>query len=654
MLMASCQHQNPFFRGWNTPYGIPPYDEIRVTDYIPAIEEGIRRQEACIEEIVFNPEAPTFQNTVAALDLSGEMLDKVNGVLFNISESDRTPELDEVVRSALELLSGHEDNISFNRALFARIEALLPAADSLDREQQMVLKRYYQDFVRAGVNLPSDKQDSLRSINAKIASKCQQISNNVLNENNAFEKRFGFSISAYPEKMTTTADRALRRAYNEAYQARGRRSNARLCLEVLQLRAQKAAILGYPDFASWQLEDKMARDPATVDGFLAEIMEAATAKARRELSELQALMDKDIQAGLLPEGSVIEQWDWWYYAEKLRREHYSLDDSELRPYFCIDSVVKGAFLAADRLYGVTMKKLENVPSYNPGTVATYEVQVRDGGYRGIFTADYFPRESKRGGAWMNNVREQYCDAERRDVRPIVCNVANLPRYCNVDDVRTVFHEFGHALHALLSRCRYKKVSGTNVTRDFVEMFSQFNENWAFQRELLESYARNDKGELIPDSLVEKISEASKFNQGFMTTELCAASILDMKWHELGEIPSEAFDDPEAWIDKFESGVCEDMGLIAQIAPRYRTTYFNHIYSSGYCAGYYGYLWSEVLDKDAFGIFEKNGLWNRELALKFRRTFLERGGAEEPMTLFEEFAKRPPEPAAMLRARGLTD
>ena len=644
---------NPFLRGWDTPYGIPPYDEIEVSDYLPAIREGIKRQEKSIESIVSNPQAPTFQNTIAPLELSGELLDRVSGVLFNVVETDRTPELEEVVDEALGLLSAHDDNINFNRALFARIEALLPGKDSLSLEQQMVLKRYYEDFVRCGVNLPSDKQDSLREINAKLASKCQQISNNVLSDNNAFEQRFGFSVSAYPEKMTTTADRGLRRAYNEAYKSRGRSAeNARLCLEVLALRAQKASILGYPDFASWQLEDKMAHDPATVDGFLKNIMSAAVAKAREDLEQLQALMDSDIKAGLLPEGSVIEQWDWWYYAERLRREHYALDDSLVRPYFHIDSVAKGAFLAAEWLYGVKMKKLEGVPSYNPGAVTTYEVQDADGEHLGIFTTDYFPRESKRGGAWMNNVREQYFDSEGRDVRPIVCNVANLPPYCNVDDVNTVFHEFGHALHALLTRCHYKKVSGTNVTRDFVEMFSQFNENWAFQKELLLRYAINDGGEVIPDALVEKINAASRFNQGFMTTELCAASILDMKWHELREIPSEAFDDPLAWIDRFEAEACASMGLIPQIAPRYRTTYFNHIYSSGYCAGYYGYLWSEVLDKDAFSIFQKNGLWNRALALKFRMTFLERGGSAEPMDLFFDFALHRPEPEAMLRSRGL--
>ena len=394
----------------------------------------------------------------------------------------------------------------------------------------------------------------------------------------------------------------------------------------------------------------MAHDPQTVDAFLAGIMKAAVAKAKVELADMQAIMDQDIKAGKLPAGSKIEPWDWWYYAEKVRKVKYDLDESETRPYFKMDNVVNGVFIAAKTLYGVNMEKLEGVPSYNPEKVTTYKVTADDGSLIGIFTTDYFPRASKRGGAWMNNIRDQYVDAQGNDIRPIIVNVGNLSEYLSIDEVQTAFHEFGHALHGLLSKCHYPSVSGTNVTRDFVEMFSQFNENWAFQPELLAQYAKNDKGEVIPAELVEKINNALKFNQGFMTTELCAASILDMKWHELSSV--EGVD-----IDSFEKKACSQMGLIPEIAPRYRSTYFNHIFGgSGYNAGYYGYLWAEVLDKDAFSIFEASpaGVWDLELAKKFKETFLEKGGSEEPMVLFKSFAGREPDSAAMLRGRGLTD
>ena len=333
----------------------------------------------------------------------------------------------------------------------------------------------------------------------------------------------------------------------------------------------------------------------------------------------------------------------------MRKIKYDLDESLTKPYFHIDRVTEGVFLAAKKLYGINMEKIEGVPSYNPAVVTTYKVTAEDGSLIGIFTTDYHPRDSKRGGAWMNNIREQYVDAEGNMVRPIIVNVCNHGEYLTIDEVSTMFHEFGHALHGLLSQCNYKAVSGTNVTRDFVEMFSQFNENFAFQPDLLAEYAINDKGEVIPAELIEKINNSLKFNQGFMTTELCAASILDMEWHKLTSY--EGID-----VDAFEAAACEKMGLIKEIAPRYRTTYFNHIFSSGYAAGYYGYLWAEVLDKDAFSIFEAspNGVWDQELALKFKQTFLEKGGSEEPMTLYKSFAGREPDTKAMLVRRGLID
>lgn len=656
LVMTACSNRtNPFLTEWDTPFGIPPFDKIEVSDYIPALEAGIEQQNKEIDAIVSNPEAPTFENTIAPLELSGEILAKVSGVLYNVSETDRSDALDAVLDEAIPMLSEHSDNISFNKALYNRIAAIYNADQSnLTREQQVVLKKHFDSFAREGIGLDESKQAELREINAKMASLTQKIGNNILAESNAFAEKFGFSVSAYPDKMTSTEDRELRRQYNEAYKMRGHNGNeydnSELILELLRQRIRKAQILGYDTPAAYTLADKMAATPQTVDNFLAGIMTAANAKSKEELADMQALMDEDIKAGKLPAGSKIEQWDWWYYAEKVRKAKYAIDENEVKQYFKAENVVNGIFTAAKMLYGVNAEKLEGVPSYNPDCVTTYKLTYDDGSLIGIFTTDYFPRPSKRGGAWMNNIREQYFDADGNDVRPIIVNVGNLSEYMSIDDVQTAFHEFGHALHGLLTKCHYRSVSGTSVTRDFVEMFSQFNENWAFQPELLALYAKNDKGEVIPDALVKKINNSLKFNQGFMTAELCAASILDMKWHELSNV--EGID-----IDKFEAQVAKEIGLIPEITFRYRSTYFNHIFGgSGYNAGYYGYLWAEVLDKDAFSIFEAsaNGVWDHALATKFKETFLEKGGSEEPMVLYKSFAGREPDSRAMLRGRGLID
>ncbi len=650
--LTAC-HQNPFLQEWDTPYGIPPFDKIKTTDYIPAIKAGIEQQQAEIDAIVANPEAPTFENTIAALELSGNILSKVVGVLYNVSETDQTPELDAVLDEAIPLMTEHESAMSFNKALYQRVAAVYNADQSgLTREQQMVLKKHFDGFEREGIGLPEDLQAELKAIDSELAVKTQKIGNNILAESNAFKEKFGISVSEYPTAMTTTEDRELRKAMFEAYTTRGHHGNENdncaLLLDVLRLRARKAAILGYGNFAEYQLANKMAGNPETVDNFLADIMKAAVKSAKVEIYDMEKVA-----------GHAIEPWDWWYYAEKVRKAKYDLDDDQIRPYFKIDNVVKGIFTAAHTLYGINAGLLEGVPSYNPAVVKTYKITDAEGALVGIFTTDYHPRSSKRGGAWMNNVRDQYFDAEGNEVRPIIVNVGNLAQNLSVDEVQTVFHEFGHALHGLLTKCHYASVSGTSVTRDFVEMFSQFNENWAFQPWLLKQYAINDNGEVIPDELVAKINGALKFNQGFMTTELAAASILDMKWHELKYIPADV--DPSAFVDQFEAKACKEMGLIKEIVPRYRTTYFNHIFSSGYSAGYYGYLWSEVLDKDAFSIFEKecvgpDGEWNMDktvaLARKFKETFLERGGGEEPMVLYKTFAGREPDSKAMLRGRGL--
>lgn len=653
MTMAACTSTNPFLTEWNTPYGIPPFNLIQYSHYVPAVKAGIEQQQAQIDAIIANQEAPSFENTVAALELSGDILNKVTGVLYNVSETENCPELEAIVEEVTPLLTEHEDNIWMNKGLYLRVKSVADGDQSAySAEQKTVLKEMLRKFERNGIALPEDAQARLREINTEMSSKINKIGNNILAESNAFKAEFGISVGFYPDAMTTTEDRALREKMFKAYSSRGHNGNdndnRQLVLDVMRLRIEKAKLMGYENPADYVLEAKMAHDHQTVDAFLGDLIVAAVAKAKEEIVDMQAIMDEDIKAGKLAQGSTIQPWDWWYYAEKVRKVKYDLDESLTKPYFKADKVREGMFLAAKKLYGVNAEELTGVPSYNP-EVTTYKLTYDDGSLIGIFTTDYFPRDSKRGGAWMNNVRGQYFDADGNEVRPIIVNVGNMDEYMSVDNVQTVFHEFGHALHGLLTKCHYPSVSGTNVKGDFVETFSQINENWAFDPELLAAYATNDKGEVIPADLVAKINNSLKFNQGFMTTELVAASILDMKWHELTELPADAGIE---FVDEFENKVCAEMGLIDEIIPRYRTTYFNHIFGSGYNAGYYGYLWAEVLDKDMFEKFEQEGVWNKALATQFKETFLEKGGSEEPMELFRSFMGRDPETAPFLRGRGL--
>ena len=663
---ASCSRNNPFLEEWNTPYGIPPFDEIQLSDYIPAVTAGIEQQKKELDSILANPDAPTFENTVAAYEYSGEILTKVSLVLFNLQETEGNEEMDKVVEEATALMTAHEDEMSMNKAFFERVKAVYDADQSgLTREQQMVLKNLYESFTRSGVALDEASQERLKDINQKIAAAQQKFGTNLLAENNAFKETFGVPVSAYPAEMTGCEDRDRREAMFKAYSSRGNNGNEydnkALCLEILKLRAEKARMLGFDTFAAYQLDNKMARNPQTVDSFLGQIMGPAASKAVEEIADMQEIMDEDIAAGKLAEGSTIQPWDWFYYAERVRQRKYALDEELTKPYFKMENVRHGVFAAAEKIYGVKVEPLSGVPVYNEA-VDAFKVTDADGSLLGIFMTDYFPRDSKRGGAWMTNFRDQYIDAQGNDIRPIIINVGNmsapkdsLPALFTIDEVETVFHEFGHALHGLVTKCTYPSVSGTSVARDFVETFSQFNENWAFQPEILAEYAKHyQTGETIPDTLVAKILKAEKFNQGFMTSELCAASILDMKWHELTEeeLARMSEGDQAANVAAFEAKVCQEMGLPEQIIPRYRTTYFNHIFNSGYSAGYYSYLWAEVLDKDAFEYFRQQGIYNPEVARSFRENLMERGGSEEPMVLYVRFRGAEPDPGALLRARGL--
>ena len=647
-MLAACNNQpkNIFLQEWDTPYGTAPFSKIAVSDYMPAFQAGLEEQKANVQKIIDNSAAPTFENTIQALEQASPILDKVTGVFFNLAESDSTPEMQAIEEEMTPKLTEAENEIYMNDKLFARVKAVYDQSASLTREQQMAVKKIYQSFERNGVALDEAGKKRFAEISTRLATLSQKFGQNLLAENNAFKEATGLTVSEYYDFMSSCEDRAKREQVFKAYSARGNNGNANdnnaIVLEILKLRAEQAELLGYPNFAAFQLSNKMAGDPTTVDNFLQPIMDASMKKAKEEMADMKKLA-----------GHKIEAWDYSYYAEKVRAQKYALDESQTKPYFQADSVLKGVFTAAEKIYGIKIEEAPEVEVYNP-EVKAYKLSNPDGSLLGIFYRDYYSRSTKRGGAWMNNFREQ-----ETGVRPIIVNVCNfpaptaeVPSQLTIDNVQTAFHEFGHALHGFLTQCNYKTVSGTNVARDFVEMFSQFNENFAFVPEILAVYAKDYRnGNPIPTELVEKIQKSLKFNQGFTTGELCAASILDMKWHELSSAELAQFTDAQS-IRDFETKVCKEMGLVDEIIPRYRTTYFNHIFNSGYSAGYYSYLWSEVLAVDAWEKFKEDGVFNKATADSFRKTFLEKGGSEEPMVLYKQFRGAEPDPSALMRARGL--
>ena len=657
MTIVSCNNSNPFLTEWETPYGIPDFSVVQEKHYEPAVKAGIAQQQAEIDEIIANQDAPTFENVVVAYEKSGSILARVTGVLFNVSETDATESLQKIVEQVLPMLSEHSNDIFMNPDFFAKVKVLYDDMENLglNQEQKMVLKKMYNSFVKNGVALEGEAQARMREINKELSSLEFTFGNNLLAENNAFADKFGLSISEYAGAMAVTEDRARREEMFKAYASRGNNGNENdtkeIITKIMALRIEKAKLLGYETPAAFILSDKMAQTPETVDTFLADLMAPAVIKAKGEIADMQLMMDEDVKAGVLPEGSKIEAWDWAYYAEKVRKAKYALDEEQLRPYFKMENVRQGVFNTVTRLWGLQFEKVEDAPIYHP-EVEAFKVSDADGSLIGILLTDYYPRSTKRGGAWMNNFVEQEV-IDGVDIRPVIVNVGNFakptedkPSLLTLDQVGTLFHEFGHALHGLLSKCTYGSVAGTSVARDFVELPSQIMENWAFQPEVLATYAFHyETGEVIPAELVEKINAAGTFNQGFMTTELVAASILDLKWHMLSSVEGI---DPIA----FEAEACKAMGLIDEIIPRYRTTYFNHIFNSGYSAGYYSYLWAEVLDKDAFEMFKQNGIFDPATATSFRSNILEKGGSDEPMTLYRNFRGADPDPSALVKARGL--
>ena len=680
-MMYSCATQtesNPFLSEFQTPNGVPPFDQIKLEYYEPAFQKGIEEQNANIQAIIDNAEAPTFDNVIVAFEQSSPILDRVGGVFFNLTEAETTDGLSALDMKMAPVLSEHSDNISLNQALFKKINAVYQQRESLSltREQERLLEKIYKDFVRSGAGLPAEKQERLREINKQLSTLGITFGNHVLNENNAFklyvEKEE--DLSGLPQWFRESAaaeakadgqegkwlftlhnasrlpflqyadNRALREQIYKAYINRGNNNdendNKSTIAEIVRLRLEKANLLGFDCYSNFVLDTKMAKNSATVMEFLNNLWSYALPKAKAEAAELQKLMDKE------GKGEKLEAWDWWYYTEKLRKEKFNLEEEDLKPYFKLENVREGAFTVANKLYGITLTKMEGVPVYHPD-VEVFEVKDRDGSQLGIFYVDYFPRAGKRGGAWMSNYRDQ-----QGDVRPHICNVCSFtkpvgdtPSLLTLDEVETLFHEFGHALHGLLTKCQYKSTSGTSVVRDFVELPSQINEHWATEPEVLKMYATHyQTGEVMPDALIEKVLQQKTFNQGFITTELLAAAILDMNLHNLTS--TEGLD-----VLAYEKEAMDKLGLIPQIAPRYRTTYFNHIIG-GYSAGYYSYSWANVLDNDAFEAFKENGIFDPETANSFRSNILEKGDSDDPMTLYKNFRGQEPQLEPMLKNRGL--
>lgn len=676
--------QNPFFKAYSTPFGVPPFTDIKAEHFEPAFTEGMKQQAAEIAAITAQKSKPTFANTILALENSGDLLNRVGTVFFNYNSANTNETLQKIAQILSPKISKHRDDIQLNKALFERVKAVYDqrAQLKLTGEQIKLLEKTYKGFVRSGAALAADKQERLRKINEEVSLLTLKFGQNLLAENNNYtlvvDKKE--DLSGLPSSLIAAAaddakkrkmegkwvftlqnpsimpflqyadNRSLREQIFKAYLERGNHNDAFdnkiIMSKIVALRAEKAALLGYENHAAYVLEESMAKTPAKVQELLNQLWTATVPVTQQEAAELQALMDKE------GKNEKLEGWDWRYYAEKLRKQKYDLDEEELRPYFSLDNVRQGIFTLCKKLYGLSFEPRTDIPVYHEEATA-YEVKEANGQHVGVMYMDFHPRASKRGGAWMTSYREQKMENGKRiaPVVSIVCNFSrpagNAPALLSLDETRTFFHEFGHALHGLLSNVNYGSLAGTSVPRDFVELPSQIMENWSTEPEMLKLYAKHyQTGEVIPDALIEKMKKSSLFNQGFATSEYLAASLLDMSYHTLkpGQTPTDVL--------AFEKASMDKIGLISQIPPRYRTTYFQHIFAGGYSAGYYSYIWSAVLDADAFEVFKEKGLFDQNSAQSFRKNVLERGGTDEPMTLYRKFRGAEPDIKPLLRRRGL--
>jgi peptidyl-dipeptidase Dcp len=673
---------NPFFSEWTAPFGAPPFDQIKEEHYLPAFEAGMAAQKKEIEAITASADKPTFANTLEALERSGALLTKVANVFFMYTSNHTNEALQRLQQEVAPLLAKHNDDIALDPKLFARVKAVSDEREKLGLgpEESRLLEKTYKDFIRGGAALDEAKKAELRKVNEELTVLQVKFGQNVLKEDNGFslvldkaEDLAGLTadvIAAAAEAAKArglegkwiftlhkpscipffqySGRRDLREKLFKAFISRGNNGNEydnkAVAAKIAGLRVVRANLLGYKTHADYVLEENMAKTAAGVTKLLDQVWKPALATAKTEARELQAMMNAEGIPG------PLQPWDWWYYAEKLKKAKYDLDDEILRPYFELEAVRQGAFEVAHKLWGLTFTKRTDIPVYHPD-VEVFEVKEADGTHVGILYSDYFPRASKRGGAWSSALREE-CVLDGKKVTPIIYNVGNFtkptadkPSLLTFEEASTLFHEFGHALNDLLSNVTYRSLSGTNVPRDFVELGSQIMENWAGDPEVIKMYAKHyQTGQPIPQELVDKIKKAGYFNQGFITTEYMSACYLDMDWHTLAE-------QKEQDAIAFENASMKRIGLIPEIVVRYRTPYFQHIFSGGYAAGYYSYIWCEVLDKDAFEAFKETSLFDPKTARSFRENIYAKGGSDEPMNLYKAFRGREPRVEPLLRSRG---
>lgn len=674
--------QNPFLTPYPDKYQIPPFEQITTSDFIPAIKAGIEEQQENIKKIVENKATPDFDNTILPLENISPILDRVAGVFFHYDSALSTDEFASMAEEAIPLLNEAENNLNLNEPLFKKIKEVYEKRNEMDITpvQKRVIEKYYRQLAEQGAALPEDKKKELIKVNEELSKLFIQYNKNLLNAtNNFFVTVYDpADLSGLPESSVSMAaeeaksrgldglwvftlhapsrlpvlqysdNRGLREAIYKGYTSLasyGENNNYPVIEKIIKLRAEKARIMGFDNFAQMMTSRVMAGTPEAATDLLMQVFEPAVSRSHEEVADMQAIVDSENG------GFKIAPWDYYYYAEKVKKQKYDLDESEVRPYFSLENVMNGLFTAAEKLYGIKMVELPDAPHYMDEVTVYEVVDANTGEHIAIFMTDYFPRASKRQGAWMEQLQSSglYEDGMRR---PIVYNVGNFtppagdtPSLLTIDEVETTFHEFGHALQAILSQAPYRSIAGTNVDRDYVELCSQFNEHWAFAPELLKTYAKHYKtGEVIPDDLIKKLNDSSKFNQGFVTTELAGAALLDLEW---GKHNGENVNVPV-----FEAVVSEKIGMPEEITFRYRSPYFKHIFGDdGYASGYYTYLWSQVLEADAFELFEQNGIFDPETAKSFKTYILETGDTEDPMVLFEKFRGHKPDAHALLRLRG---
>ena len=701
LFIVSCQQEskmdpniNPFFQEWNTPYEVPPFLDIKDEHYMPAYEQGMKENLEEIDLIVNNTEAPTFANTIEELERTGKLLSRVGRVFSNLASSNTNPQLQELQRELSPMLSAHYDKISLNEGLFNRVDAIYQNRENIDltSEQAKLLNDTRKGFVRSGALLSKDQKDRISEINSKISGLSTSFGQNLLAETNGFEliledsdldglsdgviaaaadaasqkmdsaesdeekdkynDKYVFTphrSSMYPF-LTESTRRDLREKLYNSYVMRGDNNNdtdnKKIAAQIAKLRAERAQIMGYKTHAHFVLEENMLKSPEEVYELLIQLWKPAVKRANVEVADMQAVADAEGQ------NFDIAAWDWWHYSEKVRKEKYDLDESLIKPYLSLDNVLKGVFNTTNKLWGLTFTEIFDLDLYHPDA-RIWKVSDKDGSHLGIFIGDYFTRSNKRGGAWMSSFKGQSnLDGMERPIVVNVCNfpapVGDNPALLSFDNVVTLFHEFGHAMHGTLTNVKYGSMAGTSGPRDFIELPSQLLEHWASEPEVLKSFATHyETGEPIPDELIEKLLNASKFNQGFINTEYLAASLLDMDWHTISA------DEDLKDANKFELESMKKVGLIGEIAPRYRTTYFAHIFSGGYSSGYYSYVHAAVLDSDAFEAFKEVGdVFDKDLASKLRATIYSKGSTEEAMDLFVQFRGRKASIEPLLKVRGL--